>query len=140
MHNAAMTCAFCDDVRSTGTLLFEDEDTWVVLHPDWSPRGHVMVVARTHVQNASELEPEAWERVLRVWHRVERVVLRETKTQRAIMMKLGLQTPHLHLHLYPVSSALTRADVFAAIEGLRPDPVDEAFVHSLREHLTLPSP
>ena len=133
-----MSCAFCTDLASTGTLVSEDADTWVLLHPDWSPRGHVMVVAKRHVENASQLTETEWLRVARVWRDVERGVLAATGAQRAIVMKLGLQTPHLHLHLYPVSGEATRSDVFAAIEGKAAAAPDDAFVASLREHLTHP--
>jgi hypothetical protein len=34
-----------------------------------------------------------------------------------MVMKLGIRTPHLHVHLYPFSSNATREEVFAAFEG-----------------------
>ena len=131
-----MSCAFCTDVHSTGELVFEDPHTLVVIHPDWSPRGHVMVVSKRHVENASSLTKDEWLHVAAVWHRVERALLALTGAQRAVMMKLGIQTPHLHLHLYPTHQDAARDDVFEAIDGKRPDPHDGAFVTSLRDALT----
>lgn len=132
-----MPCAFCTDLVSTGTLLLENAHTWTLLHPDWSPRGHVMVVSKQHVENASALPLEAWIHVARMWHCVERAVLAFTGAERAIMMKLGIQTPHLHLHVYPVPAAWDRDAVFEAIDGRRQEPHDDAFVSGLRQHLTL---
>jgi len=119
--------------------MFDDEHALVLLHPDWSPRGHAMVVAKRHVENASGLDEDEWLHVARVFRRAERVLLQLTKADRAIVMKLGIQTPHLHLHIYPVSTTASREEVFAAIDGQRGDPYDAAFVAELRDRLTAAS-
>jgi diadenosine tetraphosphate (Ap4A) HIT family hydrolase len=49
----------------------------------------------------------------RVWHRAERAL----KAERVMVMKLGIQTPHLHIHLFPFDATATREEVFAAFEG-----------------------
>lgn len=132
-----MPCTFCVDPHAAGEIVFEDERTWVMLHPDWSPRGHAMVVAKRHVENASALDEEEWLHVARVWHRAERVLLEATGADRAIVLKLGVMTPHLHLHLYPMSAEATREDVFAAIDGKRGQVREEGLVGTVRGGLTL---
>ena len=127
-----MSCVFCTGVARAGEVVFEDERTWIVLHPDWSPRGHAMIVAKRHVENASDLDEEEWLHVARVWHRAERALLALTGADRAIVMKLGIQTPHLHLHLYPMQEGDDRAKVFAAIEGHASAERDEQFVNDFR--------
>lgn len=134
-----MTCVFCSDARKAGELVFEDAHTWVLLHPDWSPRGHAMVVAKTHVENASALPEDEWVHVARVWRRVEGVLLETTGAERAIIMKLGIATPHLHVHIYPISAAASREEVFAAIDGRKSEARDEMFVETVRRHLTPPA-
>lgn len=131
-----MPCAFCTDLSTTGELVFEDASTWVIVHPDWSPRGHVMVVAKQHVENISDVSPDEWGHIAMLFQRVERIVLALTGAQRAIVMKLGIQTPHLHLHLYPMKDDATRGDVFDAIDGKRGEVSDGAFVAALRDALT----
>ena len=131
-----MTCVFCSDPASAGDLVHEDAQSWVILHPDWSPRGHAMVVAKRHVENASALDEEEWLHLARVWHRTERVLLDLTNTQRAIVLKLGIQTPHLHLHIYPVADTATREEVFEAIDGKRSEARDGYFVRACRLRLT----
>jgi histidine triad (HIT) family protein len=126
-----MPCVFCTDLPGAGDLIFENEHAWVLLHPDWSPRGHGMVVAKRHAENASGLDEDEWLQLARVFRNVEKVLLEETQTQRAIVMKLGIQTPHLHLHIYPVSSTATREDVFAAIDGKRTSERDDELVQRL---------
>jgi diadenosine tetraphosphate (Ap4A) HIT family hydrolase len=108
-----MSCVFCTNLPAAGELLSQDDHTWVILHP----QGQLMVVAKRHVENVSDLDEEEWLHVARVWHRTERDLRQRTGAERVIVMKLGIQTPHLHLHLYPFSAADTREEVFAVIDG-----------------------
>ena len=130
-----MNCTFCTDPHEAGELVFEDESVWVLLHPDWSPRGHAMVVAKAHVENASQLDEDQWLHLARVWHRAERVLLDVTGAERAIIVKLGIATPHLHVHIYPMSAQATREEVFAAIDGKRSEPRDAELVAAIASHL-----
>ncbi|HYI09903.1 MAG TPA: HIT family protein [Thermoanaerobaculia bacterium] len=130
-----MACVFCTDAATAGDLVYEDEHAFVLLHPDWSPRGHAMVVAKAHVENVSGLEEEAWLHLARVWHRAETVLLEATGAERAMVLKLGIQTPHLHVHIYPVSAAASRDEVFAAFDGKSGEPCDEAFVREVRARM-----
>ena len=130
-----MACTFCADPLSAGELVFEDDRVWVLLHPDWSPRGHAMVVSKRHVENASALDEEEWLHLARVWHRAERVLLEATGADRAIILKLGIMTPHLHVHIYPVSAQATREEVFAAIDGKASEPRDETFASRIESAL-----
>ncbi len=131
-----MACVFCSDLPSAGELVYEDARSWVLLHPDWSPRGHAMVLAKQHAENASALDEENWLQLARVFRDAERVLLDLTRTQRAIVLKLGIQTPHLHLHIYPMAETATREEVFEAIDGKRGETRDEEFVRVCRSRLT----
>lgn len=130
-----MECLFCTDVTGAGDVVFEDQRTWVVLHDDWSVRGHAMVVWKTHVENVSDLVPEDAAHFTRVHRRAERALLNATGAERAILMKLGIATPHLHLHIYPVSAALDRAAVMRIINGEVREARDEGFVGAVRRML-----
>jgi len=127
-----MVCVFCSDVTRAGEVVFEDQRTWVVLHDDWSVRGHAMVVWKLHVENLSELTPEDGAHFARVLRRAERVLLDVTKADRAILMKLGIATPHLHVHIYPVSATLDRREVMRIINGETREARDEAFIYAVR--------
>lgn len=128
-----MNCPLC---TPAGDVVFEDDASYVTLHEDWAVLGHAMVVSKHHVENASSLDEERWLQLARVWHRAERALLALTGAERCIVMKLGILTPHLHLHLYPVSASASRADVFAAIDAKTRVERDEAFIANLRRHLT----
>jgi diadenosine tetraphosphate (Ap4A) HIT family hydrolase len=127
-----MDCIFCTDPAVAGDILFEDEHTWIVLHHDWSPRGHAMIAAKRHVENASDLGEEEWRHFTRAWRRAEGVLLEATQMQRAMILKLGIQTPHLHVHIYPAPATATRDDVFAAFDGERGAERDSAWVAAVR--------
>src|SRR5690349_6998480 len=130
-----MTCVFCNDVRESGELLFEDDRVWVVLHADWAVAGHAMVVWKTHVENYADLSPAEALHFAIVLHRAERGVLDATRAGRAILMKLGIATPHLHVHIYPVAASLDRAAVFEIIDNRVRAPYDAELVEELRERL-----
>ena len=135
-YSDAVSCVFCADLSNAGGLVFEDEVCWVLLHPDWSPRGHAMVVAKRHVENASDLEDDEWLQMTRTWRRAERVLIDATGADRAIILKLGILTPHLHVHIYPVSADATREDVFATFDGKKSEAKDRAFVVQVKSALS----
>jgi diadenosine tetraphosphate (Ap4A) HIT family hydrolase len=134
-----VSCVFCEDVGAAGEVVFEDASVWVIVHPDWSPAGHLMVVAKTHVENVSDLAEEQWLQIASVWHRAEKAVLQATGAQRAMILKLGIVTAHLHVHIYPVAATALRDEVFAAFDGKRGVARDENLVRNLRALLT-PAP
>lgn len=132
-----MSCIFCTDPVRIGEIVFEDRCVLVILHKDWSPRGHAMVVAKQHIENASDLDAGHWAHLTAVWHRAERVLLEATGAERAVIFKLGILTPHLHVHIYPVSSSADRAEVFAMFDGQRREARDAAFVEGVRASLAV---
>ena len=131
-----VSCVFCDDVRRSGEVVAEDERLWVVLHDDWAVRGHAMIVWKRHVENVADLTGDEYMHFASAHHRAERALLAATGSDRAIILKLGIATPHLHVHIYPVSAALDRAAVMEIIDARVRAPRDEAFVADLRERLT----
>lgn len=135
-----MTCLFCNDPRAAGEVLFEDDRVLVILHDDWAVRGHAMVVWKEHVENVAGLTIDDYIHFAAIHHRAERALLAVTRADRAILLKLGIATPHLHLHIYPVSAGLDRAAVMEIIDARVRDAMDDrerqAFINELRERLT----
>jgi len=114
----------------TADVIYVDAAARVAFHDDWAVRGHVMVIARQHVENLSDLDDLAG--FMAVYERTERALLEATGCERAIVMKLGIMTPHLHLHIYPVAASATRAEVMAAIDGKTGVGRDEALIERVR--------
>jgi diadenosine tetraphosphate (Ap4A) HIT family hydrolase len=130
-----MTCVFCNDPRAAGELLFEDDRALVILHNDWAVRGHAMVIWKAHVENVADLTIDEYVHFAAVHHRAERALLAATGADRAILLKLGIATPHLHLHIYPVSGSLDRAAVMEIIDARVRDAFDQSLIDALRERL-----
>jgi diadenosine tetraphosphate (Ap4A) HIT family hydrolase len=130
-----MTCLFCNDPRSAGAVLFEDARVMVILHGDWAVRGHAMVVWKEHVENVADLTSDDFIHFAAIHHRAERALLATTRADRAILLKLGIATPHLHLHIYPVSASLDRAAVMEIIDARVREPFDQTLIDELRERL-----
>lgn len=122
-----------------GEIVYEDERCAVLLHEDWAVRGHAMVVWRRHVENLSDLDEEERDHLMRVHARAERALLEIGRVERAIILKLGIQTPHLHLHIYPVSAMADRNEVMIIIDGKTRVNRDDEFVRRVRERLTASS-
>ena len=135
-----MPCVFCNDPRQAGELVFDDEKLFVLLHPDWAVRGHAMVVWKEHVENVADLDARDYAHFASVHQRAERALLDATGADRAILLKLGIVTPHLHLHVYPVPASLDRAEVMAIIDGKTVDAGSDeerkTFVEDLRCRLS----
>jgi diadenosine tetraphosphate (Ap4A) HIT family hydrolase len=128
-----MTCLFCNDPRAAGEVLFEDARVLVILHDDWAVRGHAMVVWKEHVENVADLSLDDAVHFAAIHHRVEQALLAVTRADRAILLKLGIATPHLHLHVYPVSASLDRAAVMEIIDARVREPFDQMLIDELRE-------
>jgi diadenosine tetraphosphate (Ap4A) HIT family hydrolase len=130
-----MSCVFCNDPRTAGEVLFEDDRVLVVLHEDWAVRGHTMIVWKAHVENFADLTIDENSHFAALHLRVERALLAATGADRAILLKLGIATPHLHLHIYPVSASLDRAAVMEIIDARVCDAFDQTLIDELRERL-----
>jgi len=130
-----MSCVFCNDPRAAGEVLFEDDRVLVILHEDWAVRGHAMVVWKAHVENVADLAGDEYEHFASVHHRAERALLAATGADRAILLKLGIATPHLHLHIYPVSASLDRVAVMEIIDARVREPFDQTLIDELLERL-----
>jgi diadenosine tetraphosphate (Ap4A) HIT family hydrolase len=128
------SCLFCGHLNSL-ELVYDDESAAVALHEDWAVRGHAMVIWKRHVENISDLSEEDLAHFWRVYQNAERALLEIAQADRAIMLKLGIAVPHLHVHIYPVRASLGRAAVMDMIEGRVREARDEGFVRELERRL-----
>jgi diadenosine tetraphosphate (Ap4A) HIT family hydrolase len=127
-----MSCLLCEVPVDP---LYDDDLCYAMLHDDRAVAGHAMIVAKRHIQNVADLERDEWAHIANVWRIVERALLDETKRERSIVMKLGIQVAHLHIHLYPVRETSDRGEVFAAINGTVNEPRDAEFSDRVKERI-----
>ena len=135
-------CGFCasiNDLARFGDVVYQDDHCAVLLHPDSAVAGHAMIVWRRHVENLSNLGAAERAHFFNVHTRAERVLLAETKCDRAILLKLGIMTPHLHMHIYPFAATATREDVMRAIDAKSSEQRTEGFIERVRAALTAES-
>ncbi|HUP45911.1 MAG TPA: HIT family protein [Thermoanaerobaculia bacterium] len=134
-----MQCAFCEaenELSRFGTVIHEDRHCAVLLHPDSAVAGHAMLVWKRHVENVADLTPGELAHFASLHHAAEQALLQETGRERAILLKLGLQVPHLHLHIYPVAATSTRDEVMRAINGTTEERRPEGFGERCARALT----
>ena len=94
-----------------------------------------MLVLSRHVENFADFTDPETQQFARVQKVVERALLDITDTDRAILLKLGIQVPHFHLHIYPVSHAMSRGDVMRVINAEVSEPREEDFGKRLRDRM-----
>ena len=130
-----MSCTLCDEPSTAGELVFENEAGRVLLHPDSAVAGHAMVVARRHVENYSDLSRDELHGFASLQHAAERALLEVTRADRSIVLKLGIQTPHLHIHVYPVSNRMTRAEVMKVLDAEVREMRPHGFADAVRKRI-----
>lgn len=130
-----MSCLLCDTPDQTGEIVFEDGSALVIIHDDWATRGHLMVVWKAHVQNLSDLSDDEAARFVRLYLLAERAALQATGAERAIILKLGIAVPHLHVHIYPVSASLDRLAVMQILDSKVREVPGESERRALVDHL-----
>lgn len=130
---ACLMCAIVQRRVGDVHVVFEDDDTLVML-PRYVRRwGHLMVVPKPHVTTYSSVDPAVWSRTTRIAHQGARVVERVMRPLRCYMASTGstagelTQTSmHLHIHILPLFAAEDRpAEVFSWAEGVLVGEPDE---------------
>lgn len=81
------------------------------------------------MENVSELSSDEAAGFFAVYRSVERALLDLFGAERVFAVKLGLAVPHLHIHLYPVSREVSRAEVDAMLSRQVRVEVSEAELH-----------
>jgi diadenosine tetraphosphate (Ap4A) HIT family hydrolase len=130
------SCQLCGTNRSSAGELVVDFGDWaLLLHPDSAVRGHAMLVVSRHVENFADLTDSEAQQFARVQKVVERALLDVTGSDRAILLKLGIQTPHLHIHIYPVSNKASRVDVMQILDAKVSEERDVDFAKTLLKRI-----
>jgi histidine triad (HIT) family protein len=81
--------------------VYEDEHAFAFL--DINPRqpGHTLVVAKTEVDHLFDLDPAAHAGLWQAARTVARGLKEATRCERVIVIVLGHEVPHAHIHLIP---------------------------------------
>ena len=94
-----------------------------------------MLVLARHAENFSDLTDAEAAQFARVEKVVERALLDVTGARRAILLKLGIQTPHFHIHIYPVDETMTREAVQKVIDARVQEEREPGFGARVRDRI-----
>lgn len=103
----------------------EDADNFAFLDINPLVVGHTLVVSKTECDYIFDLDAHSYESLMRFAARVARVIGERVECKRVAMVVLGLDVPHVHIHLIPINSA---GDVDFAREKLKL--TEEEFRHT----------
>lgn len=105
----AKTCTFCRPEIIEEQWVLKGKYFNVVLDYEPRVRGHLLVISKRHVSKAHELCKEEWEELNVIIPRVVRVFSEFLHTDEYIILekngpKAFQQVPHVHFHLFPVTT------------------------------------
>jgi histidine triad (HIT) family protein len=113
------------DGELPGRFLWRDDRAVCFLTISPIATGHALVVPVDEVDHWVDLEPDLARHLMGVAHAVGRAQMQAFASRRIGLMIAGLEVPHTHLHVLPISS---EADLDFAKADPSPDPgrLDEA--------------
>ena len=95
--------------------------------------GHTLVVPREEVDHWIDLEPDLARHVMSVSHSVGRAIQRAFSPARIGQAIIGIEVPHVHVHLIPID-AISDLDFSNADPNPKPEALDAA-ANSIRRAL-----
>lgn len=130
-------CPLCRDLPH---VFAENDVATVRLSEECACRGHAVLTARRHVENVSDLSADDARLLFDLYRVAEQALISLFSADRVLAVKLGLAVSHLHVHLYPVSRGVTRAEVDAmlarTVRAEVPDAQFNGWVEELRRQST----
>jgi histidine triad (HIT) family protein len=118
-----------------GRFVWKDDDVVAFLTVGPVKKGHTLVVPRQEVDHWIDLEPELARKVMDACHAVGRAIHRAFRPTRVGQAIVGLEVPHVHVHLIPIDEM---GDIDFSRADPNPDPAEldaaaEAIRAALRE-------
>ncbi|AXY42524.1 HIT family protein [Halomonas alkalicola] len=112
-----------------GHFVHEDEQCVVIMTIQPMKPGHVLVIPREEVDHWDDLPEALYVHLMGVSRRVAKAIKRAFPCRRVGMLVVGLEVPHVHIHLTPLDEMsdiqvvdlpmADPADLAAAAETLR---------------------
>ncbi len=108
-----------------GRFVWRDERAVAFLTINPVKPGHTLVVTRDEVDHWIDLEPELARHVMGVCHAVGRALQRAFAPAKVGQAIVGLEVPHVHVHLIPID-AIADLDFSKADPNPKPEALDAA--------------
>ncbi len=112
-----------------GHFVHEDDQCVVIMTIQPMKPGHVLVIPREEVDHWDDLSEPLYQHLMSVSRRLAKAIKRAFPCKRVGMLVVGLEVPHVHIHLTPLDEMsdiqvvdlpmVDQADLAAAAEKLR---------------------
>lgn len=102
-----------------GRFVWRDDQAVAFLTIEPLKPGHTLVVPRQEVDHWLDLDPELAAHLMRVAHGVGRGIQRAFRPTKVGLVILGLEVPHVHVHVSPIDGM---RDLDFARAERKPDP------------------
>jgi histidine triad (HIT) family protein len=81
----------------------EDEHCYAFLDINPNAHGHVLCVPKQEVEKLFDLDDDLYEHLMRFSKRIAKALRQAVSCERVGMAVIGLEVPHAHVHLIPIS-------------------------------------
>lgn len=82
----------------------EDEDNFAFLDINPNAKGHTLCVPKKEVDRIMDLDEEAYMKLMSFSRKVGQAIEKSVPCERVGMTVIGLEVPHVHVHLIPLHS------------------------------------
>jgi histidine triad (HIT) family protein len=110
----------------------EDDDNFAFLDINPNAEGHTLCVPKKEVDKILDLDEEAYMKLMAFSRKVGKAVEAAIDCKRVGMSVIGLEVPHVHVHLIPLHSM--KNATFQYKESLEAQEF-EAIAHKIKEQL-----
>lgn len=110
----------------------EDDDNFAFLDINPNAKGHTLCVPKKEVNKLLEMDEEAYMKLMAFSRKVGKAIEAAVPCQRVGMSVIGLEVPHVHVHLIPLHSM--KNATFQFKESLTPEEFEEV-AESIKAHL-----
>ena len=113
------------DGELPGRFVWKDDRAVALLSINPVKPGHVLVVPRAEVDHWLDLEPDLARHLMDVCQRVGRAIQRAFQPVKVGSAIVGLEVPHVHIHLIPID-AIADLDFSKADSAPKPEALEDA--------------
>ena len=113
----------------------EDADNFAFLDIQPNAPGHTLCIPKREVDKITEMDPEAYMSLMRFSREVALALEESMECRRVGMTVIGLEVPHVHVHLIPLREMADAT--FQRKASLTPDAF-EAIAEKIRSKLRMP--
>ncbi len=82
----------------------EDENYFAFLDINPNAKGHTLVIPKKEVNKIFDLDKESYDGLMSFSYRVAKALEKTIPCERIGMSVIGLEVPHVHVHLIPLQS------------------------------------